>query len=114
MGQYGYSTLKPSSKQQQQQQHQQQYKGSLMSVGSASSMTVSTFDSSMINVKGPNVMPPALETVNEPSDQHINNIKYADEEILGAKSTHHHNVQQSVVGHMTAPKINMSEEGEDE
>eukprot|EP00485_Elphidium_margaritaceum_P014516 CAMPEP_0202729938 /NCGR_PEP_ID=MMETSP1385-20130828/186386_1 /ASSEMBLY_ACC=CAM_ASM_000861 /TAXON_ID=933848 /ORGANISM="Elphidium margaritaceum" /LENGTH=830 /DNA_ID=CAMNT_0049396209 /DNA_START=216 /DNA_END=2709 /DNA_ORIENTATION=- len=86
--------------------------GSVMSVGSASSMTMSTYDSSQ-RKGAPSVLPPALETVNEPSAQNINTMRYADEEMLSAPPQHpppphpHHQVQHSVVAHMAAPHINL-------
>eukprot|EP01083_Nonionella_stella_P023601 65303_1 len=99
----GYATLKPKGA------------SGLMSIGSASSMTVSTLDSSNDNrIKPPNILPPALETVNEPSEQNINTMKYIDEEMLGnTEHNHHHMVQDSVVQHMTAPQIDINEEDEE-
>lgn len=99
----GYSTLKASAN-----ANKRPGGGSLMSVGSASSVTMSTFDSSYPNRKGPNVMPPALETVNEPSSQNINNTKYLDEE-MDAYDGARHSVRESVVENVAAPTIKLDD-----
>ena len=112
----GYTNLKPRNS------YKGRGGGSLMSVGSASSITVSTYDSSQ--KKAPNVLPPALETVNEPSSTNINTMKYADEEMLhggghggggsSRTSRNSHTSHQSVVNHMTPPHINMNDDDMDD
>jgi len=101
----GYSNLANASG----NAYKQRGGGSLMSVGSASSVTMSTFDSSHPNRKGPNhVLPPALETVNEPSSQNINNTKYLDEEMEDGFASRP-SVRESVVQNVAAPKIQIDD-----
>jgi len=108
----GYTNLKPSSK----NHHRGRGGGSRVSIGSASSMTVSTYDSSQKKAT-PNI--PALEAVNEPSANNINTTKYADEDLLGNPSSFQstassHISQQSVVPNVQAPQITLNDEDDEE
>ena len=120
--QYGYKTLKPNNQ-------QSSYKGrgdqSLMSVASGSSgFSMSSYDSSQ--KKTPNVMPPALKTLPEGSQNNINTMKYADEELLGSGANNNnnnnndddngeinHRPQQSVVQGVDSPALGNLDGDED-
>merc|ERR1719347_2565604 len=88
-----------------------------MTVTASATATMSPPDSSQQH-KGPNVLPPALETVNEPASKDIATMKYADEdEPMHARAREMmaaHTTQKSVVQPLTAPQLHVDDDEADD